>query len=235
MTATRPMRVVLCDDHEMLMEGLEAALVSRGFAVEAATTDPDEAVRLARELSPDVCILDVTFPDRDGLEIAREILQTTLETRVLLLSAGLTADIVRKGIEVGVGGFVSKSGSVAQVMRGIERLLSGQVVVEAELLREAMLARVGAGGAAASDDPLARLTSREREILDCIVDGDNTAAMAARLRISPSTARAHVQNLLMKLGVHTRLQAVAIATGRRPSDRSAVNAHAAGRDLPRRT
>lgn len=223
MTAARPMRVVLCDDHEMLLEGLEAALIGRGFAVEATTTDPDEALRLVGELRPDVCILDVTFPEGDGVDMAREIVQAVPDTRVLLLSAGLTADIVRRGIEVGVGGFVSKSGSVAHVMRGIERLLSGQVVVEADLLREAMAARTGAVAAAASDDPLSRLTSREREILNCIVDGDSTATMAARLRISPSTARAHVQNLLMKLGVHTRLQAVAIATGRRPSHRFSIS------------
>ena len=230
MTAARPMRVVLCDDHEMLMEGLEAALVGRGFAVEAATSDPDEALRLVCELRPDVCILDVAFPNSDGVEIGRAMIQAVPDTRVLLLSAGLTADIVRRGIEAGVGGFVSKAGSVAQVMRGIERLLSGQVVVEADLLREAMAARSGGGAASASDDPLSRLTSREREILQCIVQGDNTATMAARLRISPSTARAHVQNLLMKLGVHTRLQAVALANGRRPTDRPPPRSQALTRD-----
>lgn len=219
MTEARPMRVVLCDDHEMLMEGLAAALVGRGFVVEATTSDPAEAFRLICELHPDVCILDVTFPNSDGVEMAREMIQAVPDTKVLLLSAGLTADIVRRGIEVGVGGFVSKSGSVAQVMRGIERLLSGQVVVQADLLREAMAARSGTAATAAFDDPLSRLTSREREILNCIVQGDSTATMAARLRISPSTARAHVQNLLMKLGVHTRLQAVALANGRRPASR----------------
>lgn len=217
MTASRPLRVVLCDDHEMLLEGLEAALVNHGLTVEATTTDPAEALQLVLELRPDVCILDVSFPDADGVEVAREIVEAAPDTRLLLLSAGLTGDVVRKGIEVGIGGFVSKSASVAQILRGIDRLLSGQVVVEADLLRDAMAAPVG-GSPAGGQDPLARLTSRERQVLDCIVDGDNTATMAARLRISPSTARAHVQNVLMKLGVHTRLQAVAIATGRRISE-----------------
>jgi two-component system nitrate/nitrite response regulator NarL len=223
MTATRPLRIVLCDDHEMLLEGLEAALNAHGLQVEATTTNPQEAVRLVLELRPDVCIMDVSFPDWDGVDVASELVKAAPETKVLLLSAGLTADVVRRGVEVGVGGFVSKAGSIAQILRGVERLLSGQVVVEADLLREVIATRTGtwSGGA---PDPLARLTSREREVLDCIVDGDDTATIAQRLRISPSTARAHVQNVLMKLGVHTRLQAVAITTGRRGADRQTTSA-----------
>lgn len=229
MTTPRSTRVVLCDDHEMLLEGLEAALAGHGLTVAGTTTDPEEALRLVVRLRPDVCILDVTFPDGDGVDAAGEIVRAAPDTKVLLLSANLTADIVRRGIDVGVGGFVSKTGSVAQIIRGVNRLLSGQVVVEASLLREAMAARTAVGPRAVSGDPLSRLTGREREILECIVNGDNTTAMAARLQISPSTARAHVQSLLTKLGVHTRPQAVAIAAGRHRAERMPTPGYATRR------
>jgi two-component system, NarL family, nitrate/nitrite response regulator NarL len=160
-------------------------------------------------------VLDLSFPSGDGLTAAAEILAASPGTKVLLLSAVMNAEVVRHGIQIGVQGFLSKAAGLAEILAALDRLGSGQVAIDAELFRSALspAPRTARGPV---DDPLGELTAREREVLDCIVDGADTAQIARRLGITASTARAHVQNVLMKLGVHTRLQAVAyvVAHGR---------------------
>lgn len=204
----RALRVVLCDDHLMLLEGLSNALTAHGHIVEACVTNPRDLVRVVDEVSADVCILDLSFPEGDGLSVAAQIIESNPSTKILLLSGVMNAEVVRRGIQIGIQGFLSKSASLEEILESLARLGAGQVAIDADLFRRALSppSRASRGPV---DDPMGELTPREREVLSCIVGGADTAQIALRLGITTSTARAHVQNVLMKLGVHTRLQAVA--------------------------
>jgi two-component system nitrate/nitrite response regulator NarL len=197
----------------MLLEALRSALTAHGHIVEAVTADPAEAVRLVTLLKPDMCILDVSFPEGDGISAARQIRELAPSTEVMLLSAALSPDVVIDAAAVGVRGFARKGDSLTQVLAAIDRVAAGEVTIDGEVLRAALHQQrheLRSDG----PDPLSQLTAREREVLDRIIAGENTATLAARLHISQSTARSHVQNLLIKLGVHTRIQAVVFATSK---------------------
>lgn len=216
------LRLVLCDDHVMLLEGLAAALTASGHEVAATTPDPNQVVGIVAELRPDVCILDVGFPDGDGMQAAAEIAKVAPDTEILFLSAMLTPEIVRRALDIGVKGFVRKDVSIDGVLHALERLADDQVTIERGLLQRAMGDKGGQGRAERSE-PLAKLTRREREVLDLLVEGIDTAEIAQTLQVGESTVRSHVQNVLTKLGVHSRLQAVAYAAAqgqRRPPVRA---------------
>ena len=204
------MRIVLCDDHLLLIEALASALRSRGHEVVALTTDPEAGVRATLEQRPDVCVLDLTFPQGSGLDAAAQILAARPECRILVLSARADPALVHAALAAGAAGFVLKDESVDGIVRALERVAAGEVAVGRDLLRAAVRARPDRPGA-----PVQRLrflTGREREALRRIVAGESTKEIARGMGVSPSTARTHVQNVLTKLGVRSRLQAVVLVS-----------------------
>lgn len=209
--APRSLRLVLCDDHLMLMEGMAAVLARRGHLIEAMTPSPHEVVEIVASTKPHVCVLDVSFPTGDGCSAAAEIRRRSPNTRILILSGTLTPDLVRRCIEVGVHGVVRKDSTFAEIVDVLESLDDAQVSIEASVLREAMTVRSEQPNAAwRGRGPFRHLTHRERDVLRRMLAGDDTTAISGALHISRSTARSHVQNVLAKLAVHSRLQAVAL-------------------------
>jgi len=205
------MRLVLCDDHRLLLEALVDALTSRGHTVEAFATDPLEAVEQISNLKPDACIFDLGFPDGSGLDAIREIVRVAPDTKVLILSGMLDPSAVREAFDLGVLGFVQKDSSIECIFEALDRLAEDQVAISAQVMRAAMAATRRTTLAKPGRDIATPLTPREREVLILIVAGNDTSEIARSLQVSASTARSHVQNLLIKLGVHSRLQAAALA------------------------
>jgi two-component system nitrate/nitrite response regulator NarL len=204
-------RLVLCDDHLLLLEALVDALTSAGHTVEAITTDPSDAIEQVASLKPDVCVLDLAFPQGSGLAAAREMVSRAPETKILILSAILDPAAVREAFDVGVLGFVRKDSSIDGILKSLERLADGQVAISAQLMRTAMSAARHTTTGRSNHDLSTPLTPREHEVLSLIVGGNDTFEIARSLHVSASTARSHVQNVLIKLGVHSRLQAAALA------------------------
>jgi two-component system nitrate/nitrite response regulator NarL len=131
------------------------------------------------------------------------------DTKVVMLSGTINRDLVVDAITQGAHGFVGKQNSVGVIIKALDMAFQGDLAVDPVLLQEVLQPR------AAFDDPLSGLqllTDREWEVLRCIMNGLNTAQIAERLGVQPSTARTHVQSLLTKLGVHSRLQAAALMT-----------------------
>ena len=202
------MRLVICDDHRLLLDALGGALCARGYVLEALVASADEVVRAVLTHDPDVVIIDVHLADGDGLAAAREIAQRHPRTRVLLMSASTDPDILRAGIEAGAAGFVRKDESVDGIVRRLELVAAGEAAFDLGALRTAVDRRTaGSPGR----QLLQRLSPREREVLGLLVDGRDTVDIASSLHIADSTARTHVQNVLVKVGAHSRLQAAAIA------------------------
>ncbi len=205
--------VVIGDDHAVFLDALRTVLAAPGRAVATATTVED-TVDAVRRHQPDICLIDHHFREDgdgdscDGIGAIPQLTAACARTKVLILSADGDSGAILQGMRAGAAGFVHKTRGVSVLQRTIERVLQGEVVVEAP-----------AGGGSAP--PLARqrdalrlaahLTSREWQCLELLVDGQDTAAIVASLGVSAATVRTHVQSLLSKLGVHSRLEAAAFA------------------------
>ena len=203
------MRLLICDDHRMLVEGLSLVLSDHGHTVAATALDPDEAVEAARQHQPDVCLLDVNFPDSNGICAIGRIHEVSPNTKVVILSASHTPSLVADAIAQGAAGYVGKEKPIGVLVETLQMAHEGYLAVDPLVLQDALRPR------ARNDDPLWMLkflTEREWEVLRCIMDGLSTDQIAGRLGVHGCTARTHVQNLLTKLGVHSRLQAAALMT-----------------------
>lgn len=209
------MKILLCDDHVLLAEALESLLRLSGHEV-TVTADPQQALTLLADEQPDVCVLDIGFPDGSGIEVLSHAGEIAPNTRVLMLSANRDPEVVRTAVDLGAAGYICKDVGVVEVIRAIERVHEGNVILD-PLVARALTQRVKVR----SDDIewlIGFLTRREREVLRRIVIGQSTDEMARDMRVSRSTARTHVQNVLQKLGVHSRLQAVAAVSRRHGED-----------------
>ena len=197
------MEVVVCDDHRLFGEALVAVLEQRGHVVVAYVTSPDEALSVVSERPVDVVVMDLRFADESGFPALAVMKETSRATEVVVLTAYADDAMRQDVLRVGARACIDKLVSLNEVVDVIERpSMVGYVG-----LREP--ARPGGGWPA--DSPAKFLTSREWEVLKALAQGESTAAMARRLGVGHATARTHVQNLLSKFGVHSRLEAVLFA------------------------
>ncbi|WP_270889429.1 response regulator transcription factor [Pedococcus sp. 5OH_020] len=201
------MRIVVCDDHRLLLEALGMALSATGHEVVALAGHPEEAVQAVAEHQPDVCLLDVNFPDGTSVAAIHQLREASPDTKVVMLSAEADHAVVGRAIAEGASGYVGKEKPITEIVEMLDRAVRGQLAVEPSLLQRALRPHKS------SEDPLWALqflTDREWQVMRCIMEGQTTEEMAGSLGVQRSTARTHVQNLLTKLGVHSRLQAAAL-------------------------
>ena len=201
------MKIVVCDDHLLLLEALGLALSTHGHEVAALASTPEEGIAAVVEHRPDVCLLDVNFPGGTSITTIHQIREHSPETKVVMLSAEADHAIVGRAIAEGASGYVGKEKPILEIVEMLDRAVHGQLAVEPQLLQRALRPQKS------TDDPLWALqflTDREWQVMRCIMDGHTTEEMAKALGVQRSTARTHVQNLLTKLGVHSRLQAAAL-------------------------
>ena len=201
------MRIVLCDDHRLLLEALSKALGSQGFTVEAATSRPADAVAAVKLFDPDLLLIDLGFPEGDGLTAAREVVRSHPRTRVVVLTGSDDLAPLREAMRIGVAGYVRKDQRLSGIVQALRQAADGESSIDKTLLR-----RLGSTAAGPTKQPQAldRLTQQERVVLGCLADGLQTSEIVTRLGIRNSTVRSHIQAILSKLGVHSRLQAVAL-------------------------
>jgi two-component system, NarL family, nitrate/nitrite response regulator NarL len=200
--------VVTGDDHAVFLDALCSVLAEQGCTVTKASTLA-ETVSAVSTQQPDICLIDRHFgEDADGIAAVRQLALASCGTKVVILSADGGDDAILQAMGAGAAGFVHKTRGVSVLQRSIERVLKGEVVVEAPAA-----ARVRPQVARQRDAQrlAGYLTSREWQCLELLVEGQDTAGMVASLGVSPATIRTHVQSLLTKLGVHSRLEAAAYA------------------------
>jgi DNA-binding NarL/FixJ family response regulator len=225
------MRLVICDDHLLLLTGLTSALAQLGFTIEAAVSTPDDAVRAVERHAPDVLLIDLCFPVGSGLDAAREVVQRHPGTRVVMLTGSDAPEHLAEALELGAAGYVRKAQPVEKIAAALERAGSGVLTVDRELLRDL---RDDVAGLGQPRTPLDDLTPRERHVLQLLRRGMSTLDIVRELGVSPSTVRTHVQSIFIKLDVHSRLEAVALldragAANATPANGTATNGTAANR------
>ena len=196
-----PIRILIADDHALLRHGL-ATLISLhdDLAVVGEARDGREAVDLARKLTPDIVIMDLSMPVKDGIEATREIKSAAPETKILVLTTFATSDSISKVLAAGANGIILKNSPRDQLLASLQQVLTGKEVLADDV--RAVLR---------NDPPIAALSSRQREILDMIGRGLSNRDMANILGISVTVVKEHITSLYAKLGAANRTEAVAIA------------------------
>jgi DNA-binding NarL/FixJ family response regulator len=199
-------RLLLVDDHPVFLDGLRALLASEPWVAEAELARTSaEAVELCRSRPFDVAVVDLRLPDGDGVELTRRLLALRPGLRVLVLTMYADSDAVVRALGSGAAGYVLKDAEPEDVRAAVQQVSRGAMVVGAGA---ASLLQVTMSG---SPVDLSGLTDRQRELLDLLALGLNTAAIAARLHVSTKTVRNRVSELLAVLGVSSRAEAIVLA------------------------
>jgi two-component system nitrate/nitrite response regulator NarL len=219
------MRIVICDDHQLLLEALATALALQGITVEAAVDSPSEAVRAVASNDPDILLIDLMFPVGSGLDAAREVIAHHSRTKVVMMTGTEDAEPLKEALGLGVTGYLAKDQPVDAIARALELAFQGGTPIDSAMLRRVQRP---APRVPRQRTPVDDLTPREHHILRLLVEGMSTREMVHVLGVSQSTVRTHVQNIFSKLGVHTRLQAVALLDPDAASSASEAS-YAAGR------
>ena len=190
------MRILLADDHIMVRQGIRSILEREGVNVVGEASDGREAVRLARELLPEVAVLDLSMPMLNGLDAAREIL-TLGRTRVVLLTMHAEERYVLEALRAGITGYVLKTRAASGLVEAIQEVARGNIYLSPGVSKAVVSAFLGKTGMPA--DPL---TARERQVLQLIAEGKTTKEVAGLLGVSVKTAESHRARIMEKLEIH---------------------------------
>ena len=205
-------RVLLVDDHDLFRTGLRNLLEERGVQIAGEASTGAEAVRLVREVTPDVVIMDLHMPGMSGIEAIRQIASIAPLTRMLVLTISDQDEDVLHAILAGACGYLLKDSSINDLMRGIRSAAVGEALVSPTIAAK-VLQRVRASSASHREAELiqSELSDREIQVLKLIANGKDNAMIAAELHISPKTVKNHISNILMKLQIDNRIQAAVYA------------------------
>jgi DNA-binding NarL/FixJ family response regulator len=205
-------RVLLVDDHDLFRTGLRNLLEEQGVQVVGEADNGTDALRLVREVAPDVVVMDLNMPGISGVEATRQISMFAPLTRVLVLTISDQDADVMDAIMAGACGYLLKDSAIGDLMRGIQSAAVGESLVSPAIAAK-VLQRMRASSASQHDADLiqSELSDREIQVLKLIANGKDNAQIAADLHISPKTVKNHISNILMKLQIHNRIQAAVYA------------------------
>jgi DNA-binding NarL/FixJ family response regulator len=204
-------RVVLADDQTLVRAGFRSILDGEeGITVVGEAADGAEAVTLARQLRPDVVLMDIRMPGRDGLAATREIAAGS-PVRVIILTTFDLDEYVYGALRAGASGFLVKDTEPAELIHGVRVVARGDALIAPSITRR-LIAEFAARVAQPDPGPrLSALTDREREVMVLVAAGLSNDEIAARLRLSPATAKTHVSRIMTKAQVRDRAQLVILA------------------------
>lgn len=191
------MRIVLAEDHTIVLEGLRALLEREGFEIVGMAQDGRSAVDLVKRLRPDIAILDIAMPALNGIDAAREILRVSPDTRTIFLTRHEDSHYVLEALRAGVSGYLVKTRAASDLMQAIKEVSRGGFYISPGLPRDVVKAFMENEDIKA--DPL---SPREREVLQLVAEGHTTKAVSAILGISVKTAESHRTRIMEKLDIH---------------------------------
>jgi DNA-binding NarL/FixJ family response regulator len=200
-----PIRLILADDHPIILDGLAHLFTTNSdFDVVTRCSDGEEALAAVRRARPDILVLDVRMPRRNGIDVLREIHHERLPTRVVLLTAAITDEEVLEAVRLGVGGIVLKETAPRQLLQAVRTVADGGEYVDETSIRRALdkMLRREAGSAEATRV----LTPREIEIVKMVGVGLRNKQIAEKLGISEATVKIHIHSIYQKLGISGRVE-----------------------------
>jgi DNA-binding NarL/FixJ family response regulator len=206
------LRVLIVDDHDLFRTGLRNLLEEQGVVIVAEAASGAEAVKIVRELAPDVVVMDLNMPGMGGVDATRHITAAAPLTRVVMLTISEEDNDVMDAILAGACGYLLKDSSIQDLMAGIRAASHGESLISPNIAAK-VLQRVRATSTQPeiANTIRAELSDREIEVLKLIANGKDNALIAAELHISPKTVKNHISNILMKLQIDNRIQAAVYA------------------------
>jgi len=205
-------RVLIADDHLIVREGLRLILeTGEGFELVGEAADGAQAVRLARELSPDVVLMDLRMPNVDGLTAIERLRAEQPQIAVVILTTYNEDDLMMRGLRAGARGYLLKDTDRDTLLNTIRAAARGETLLKPEIMAR-LLSQ--AEPHSAKPHGALDLTEREREVLQAVARGERSKEIAARLGITERTVKAHLASIYNKLGVDSRAAAIAIASQR---------------------
>ena len=206
-------KVLVADDHPVVRKGLQTCLARQSnMRVAGEAADGDEALRKTRELRPDVVLMDISMPGMNGLAVTEVLRREMPQIKVLILSVHNNKEYIFRVIQAGAHGYVSKEAPPEEVLRAIESVYGGEPFFSEDIARAALNEFVSSGG---KKEPFAQLTSREREVLVLIAEGQSNKEIADKLGIGVRTIETHRERIMRRLNIHSvaGLTKYAIANG----------------------
>jgi len=212
MTEAKRIRVLIADDHPLFREGVTRLIADQpDMEVVGEANDGLEALVKARELKPDVILLDITMPGSDGVEATRLIKAELPETHIIILTQRDEGETLFEAIHSGAQGYLLKTLRSQQLLDSLRSAMEGGASISPLMAKHLMEEMRHSGGPPAAGIEIEPLTAREQEILSLIADGSSNQEIADTLHLSPHTVKSHVKNILGKLQVKSRHQAAQYA------------------------
>ncbi|HEV3398051.1 MAG TPA: response regulator transcription factor [Actinomycetes bacterium] len=207
-------RVLICDDHALFRRGLMMVLESEeGIEVVAEAEDGEEAIGKAEQFAPDVILMDVRMPKRSGIEATRSIKDVLPSTKILMLTISDEEADLYEAIKAGASGYLLKEISIEEVAGAVRKINEGQSLISPSMASKLLseFASMVKRREERAQVPGPRLTDRELEVLKLVAQGMSNREIAEHLYISENTVKNHVRNILEKLHLHSRMEAVVYA------------------------
>ncbi len=203
------MRIIIADDDRLVCDSLKIILGARGIEVCGVGADGDQAARLYEQERPDVALLDIQMPGRDGLWAAEQILSEDPAARVVFLTTFSDDEYIVRALKLGARGYLIKT-DVAAIPPALAQVMAGRRVLEGKAVADVDFAAAGKGSALACPAAFACLTDREFEVARLVAEGLDNKEIAAAAYMGEGTVRNHISSVLAKLGLRNRTQ-IAIA------------------------
>lgn len=220
---TDPLQVAIVDDHRLLTDAIRLLLKGEpGIQIAGVFHTAEEALSSWEQHPPNIVLMDIDLPGMDGIEATRRLLEAHPEIRVIVITAFQESDLLAEAVKLGAVGFVPKTHAAEHLVQVIRMVGEGQMVLPADQLAALFSGQPFRSGLASRKTHSRDLTVRETRILQEVADGWSTADIAVRLSLSPSTVRGYLRDIMARLGVHSQVEAVAVAirsglVRRRPS------------------
>lgn len=213
----KDLRILIVEDHKLFAEAILANLQKEGAEVLGIAGTGKDALEQVRSSNPDLCLVDVGLPDRDGIELAEDIREACPDTKIVMLTGLRDPAAVERALRAGFHGYITKDMPLHRFLPALSAAMDGQVVIP----HASTAPREFASNAEQREAwfRAKHLTSREWDVLALLVEGADSATISKSLAVSPNTVRTHVQNILMKLQAHSRLEAATFAVRHRLIER----------------
>ena len=208
-SAPRPTRILLVDDHDVVREGLTALLHrAAGMSVVGYAGNGENAVACAKELNPDIVVMDLVLPSLNGLDATQRILRERPLTHIIALSGCHTSDHVHRALSAGARGYVTKTSAGADLVLAIRSVLAGEIFVSPGILS---MPTDSEGAPRHARGSFVHLSERERQVLRSLVKGSSSADIGRELSLSPKSVDTYRHRIMVKLGVSNRAELIRLA------------------------